>query len=241
MIPEYLDNKYTKAYNSIIGAARARGAMSGYSEVHHVIPKSLGGSNRKENLVRLTPKEHFICHRLLPKMTSGTDKNKMLYAIRRMVYKGNIYQDKRHKATSRTYAYVMEQVKLVHSAYMKNNNPMHNPNVRVAYDIAIKSRGKTTGMTGKKHTSMTKQLMRQKRAAQVITEESKEKIRQKIKALVTSEGYINAMHRPGVKDSHLAGCIERSKNHRTTCEHCNGSFVNNTYARWHGDKCRKKV
>ena len=33
----------------------------GYYEKHHIQPKSLGGSNKKENLVRLTAREHFIC------------------------------------------------------------------------------------------------------------------------------------------------------------------------------------
>lgn len=39
-----------------------------YIEVHHVYPKSMGGSNEKTNLAVLTAKEHFICHLLLTKM-----------------------------------------------------------------------------------------------------------------------------------------------------------------------------
>ena len=38
---------------------------TGRLEVHHIVPKCLGGSNKKENLVELTAREHFICHRLL--------------------------------------------------------------------------------------------------------------------------------------------------------------------------------
>lgn len=33
-----------------------------YYEKHHIIPKSLGGTNKKDNLVKLTPKEHFLAH-----------------------------------------------------------------------------------------------------------------------------------------------------------------------------------
>ncbi len=36
-----------------------------YYERHHILPKCLGGENDKENLVLLTGKEHFICHKLL--------------------------------------------------------------------------------------------------------------------------------------------------------------------------------
>jgi 5-methylcytosine-specific restriction endonuclease McrA len=58
----FIDNKYTNWYNSIIDSARNR-ILEGYSENHHIIPKSLGGSNDKSNIVALTAREHFICHR----------------------------------------------------------------------------------------------------------------------------------------------------------------------------------
>jgi hypothetical protein len=37
-------------------------------ERHHVIPKCLGGSNAKENMVALIPEEHYVAHQLLVKM-----------------------------------------------------------------------------------------------------------------------------------------------------------------------------
>lgn len=39
-----------------------------YTERHHIQPRCLGGSNRPDNLVYLTPRVHFIAHRLLQKM-----------------------------------------------------------------------------------------------------------------------------------------------------------------------------
>ena len=36
-----------------------------YYEKHHILPKCLGGNNDKENLVLLTAKEHYVCHKLL--------------------------------------------------------------------------------------------------------------------------------------------------------------------------------
>ena len=58
----------------------------GYYEKHHIIPKSLGGNNEKENLVKLTAREHFLCHWLLVKIyDKGTiERNKMLCAFWRM-------------------------------------------------------------------------------------------------------------------------------------------------------------
>lgn len=36
-----------------------------YHERHHVIPKCLGGTNKKDNLIDLYAKEHYIAHKLL--------------------------------------------------------------------------------------------------------------------------------------------------------------------------------
>ena len=72
-------NKYQICYNKIIDRARNR-VMEGYTELHHITPRSLGGSNDDSNLVSLTAREHFICHILLTKFTTGQDRNKMLHA-----------------------------------------------------------------------------------------------------------------------------------------------------------------
>ena len=61
-----------------------RKTINGYKERHYIIPKSFGGSNIKDNLVYLTAREHFIAHLLLPKITEGKNRLKMLCAIWRM-------------------------------------------------------------------------------------------------------------------------------------------------------------
>lgn len=60
---------YEKVYHSIINK-RIKDPLSKsvYGEKHHIIPRSIGGSNLKENLVRLSAREHFICHALLAEM-----------------------------------------------------------------------------------------------------------------------------------------------------------------------------
>lgn len=60
---------YNKIYNTLCESRKYRGwkRKAGY-EVHHILPKSLGGSDSKENLVRLTAREHFIAHKLLARM-----------------------------------------------------------------------------------------------------------------------------------------------------------------------------
>jgi predicted house-cleaning NTP pyrophosphatase (Maf/HAM1 superfamily) len=76
----FIENKYTKWYISIIENSKSRLLVESYYENHHIIPRSLGGTNLKENLVRLTVREHYICHLLLRKMVTGTAKHKMIHA-----------------------------------------------------------------------------------------------------------------------------------------------------------------
>lgn len=55
---------YQKIYNNLIDRARNR-ILDSYKERHHIIPRCVGGSDEPENLVDLTPEEHYLAHQLL--------------------------------------------------------------------------------------------------------------------------------------------------------------------------------
>lgn len=71
----YMD--HSKHYNKLIEKAKNRVAPSGYVEKHHIIPRSLGGSDKACNIVVLTAREHFVAHQLLAHIHGG----KMWYAL----------------------------------------------------------------------------------------------------------------------------------------------------------------
>lgn len=117
----FINNKYTRWYYSIIDRATTR-SVSGYTEKHHIIPKSLGGSNKTSNLASLTAREHFICHMLLTKMVSGKHRQKMVHAWWAMSTLKKDCQE-RYKLNSFQYNIVREQ----YIKHIKKNNPMKNP------------------------------------------------------------------------------------------------------------------
>lgn len=86
MINIYLvDNKYSRWYFNIIENAKNRIKIDEYFEIHHIIPKSFGGSNDSSNLVKLTYREHFLCHWLLTKCSINTNfKRLAFFALSRM-------------------------------------------------------------------------------------------------------------------------------------------------------------
>ena len=107
----YLQNKYSQCYYNIIDRAKSRDLPNEiYTESHHIIPKSLGGSNDQPNLVKLTAREHFICHLLLPKMLTGIDKRKMSFAIWSMLNRDHSKNKSRYKVNSHRYESIKKQV-----------------------------------------------------------------------------------------------------------------------------------
>jgi hypothetical protein len=58
---------YEAIYNSLIEKRKSEPSQ-GYTENHHIIMKSMGGPNDKDNLVTLTGREHWIAHLLLFKI-----------------------------------------------------------------------------------------------------------------------------------------------------------------------------
>ena len=82
----FIESKYKKWYLRLCENAKNRAAPATYTEKHHIIPRSFGGSNAEENVVSLTAREHYIAHLCLVKCTEGEFKRKMLLAVRMFVH-----------------------------------------------------------------------------------------------------------------------------------------------------------
>ncbi len=112
------ENKYSRWYSLLIEKARARKLpKETYTEGHHVIPKSWGGPNTRDNIVRLTAKEHYIAHAFLWKMDVSIGyHNKMVHAFNAMsIMKDGSYNKPGYKINSRLF----ESVRLERIAYLK--------------------------------------------------------------------------------------------------------------------------
>jgi hypothetical protein len=115
----YLQNKYTKCYYNIIDRAKSRDlSKETYTEKHHIIPKSLGGLNNKDNLVKLTAKEHRLAHILLPRMTIDPLHTKsMWYALWMMLRTKNTNQQRK---ISKGSAFEVAKIKVA-----ENSSQLH--------------------------------------------------------------------------------------------------------------------
>jgi len=181
----FIDNKYTRWYNNIISAAQTRlFPQCKYTENHHIVPKSLGGNNSKENLIRLTAKEHFICHLLLTKMTTGSDRSKMANAVWCLTRK-NKKQDRLIITNSKTYTYIkellaetkrQERLGKTHSPETKSKIGTKHKNKIVSELTKQKLREVNLGKTLPPLTDKQKQNLSKKLKGRKFSEETKQKM-----------------------------------------------------------------
>jgi hypothetical protein len=90
---------YKNIYSHLVQKAQSR-ELNGYGEQHHIVPKCMGGSNAKNNIVYLSAKEHFIAHKLLVRIYPNVKG--VWYALiamgRLSQFKSRIFENERQKA-----------------------------------------------------------------------------------------------------------------------------------------------
>jgi hypothetical protein len=88
-ITPFIPNKYYHWYMRLCaGWDCAKDRLEDYKERHHIVPRSIGGGNRKSNLDSLSFRKHFLAHWLLTKCTEGKARVQMLGALHRMIGSG---------------------------------------------------------------------------------------------------------------------------------------------------------
>jgi hypothetical protein len=221
----FIENKYKKYYYNIINNSLNRNDEydNQLHEKHHILPKSFGGSDGEDNIAILTFREHYICHLLLTKFTTGKYKAKMIFALHTFFYfeynrnlKTNSYIYKKHKE------YFMEAC--------KNRIP------HVKKDIYhFKNYETADEFVGTQNEFMNYSNL----SAQQVTH--------LVKRCIDINHQYRHMKKWGIYiESHKIFSYEKQSKASTkcmstkkTCEHCGKIITIGNYSRWHGDKCKK--
>ena len=125
--------------------------IEGFCEEHHIKPRSLGGQDTFDNLVKLTYRQHFIAHLMLSKIFKGNSQIKMAHAAWNMVNRdGGI------RTNSKTYSMLRE----------KRSNI-----------LSVTLRGENNPMFGKKHSEESKRALSLKLKGKKKPESQREKLR----------------------------------------------------------------
>jgi hypothetical protein len=245
-------NKYNRWYNQIVEQAQNR-VVEGYTERHHIQPRSLGGADTPDNLVNLTAREHFICHWLLTKMTTGEDRYKMLNALRMMRAEKHGQQRYETAITGRVYESIKQEYAALQSILRsgKGNGfygKTHTESAKQRISDANKGRIQPPDEKAKQIASITgrtrapfseewranmskkKQGENNPRYGVTVSSETKQKMREK------------ALGRKQSKET-IAKKVAATKGktrEKILCPHCGEMIAVNTYSRWHGPSCRHR-
>lgn len=148
---------YKKIYFQLVSRSVER---SGYVERHHILPKCLGGTDAKENLVDLYPEEHYLAHLLLCKIYP--ENQKLLYASMNMATGSLSNLGKRN---NKKYGWVRRQ-------YAKSISGDGNPSRR---DPELQKRA-SLKRVGQKRTVETREKMSAAQRGRKFTREHKENL-----------------------------------------------------------------
>jgi hypothetical protein len=240
----FIKNKYNNWYWNIIENSKMRILENNaYTERHHIIPKSLGGTDSKENIAILTAKEHFICHLLLPKMVAGKDKHRMSYAVWQMTM---INKRARYRISSRMYELLRKQL-----AESLRGVPLTEEHKK---KIGLKSKGRKP-MLGKTHSEETKKKISESKigVSTPKSAETRKKMSDTWKKIAPDRaGDKNPMYgnKQTSKTKNLISKANSGKNNGMfgkyknspiiLCPHCGKSGKEGpNFIRWHFDKCKE--
>jgi hypothetical protein len=153
---------YLMHYDRLIARATHRERPAGYVELHHVKPRCMGGDDSKENIVVLTPEEHFVAHQLLVKINPKVSG--LAYAALMMTI-GSRFVPRRNKSYGWLRRLVSEHKRLERTGFK------HSDETKVKMSAAQK--GKPLSEENK---AKLKQAWERRRVEKPMTDETKRKL-----------------------------------------------------------------
>ena len=149
---------YQAHYDKLIDRARTRN-IDGYTERHHIIPRCMGGDNTKENLVRLSPQEHFLAHQLLVKIYPNNQK--LVFAASCMTRNSN-----GERTNNKLYGWIRVRLSDAVRQQQKGVPESAEANLKRSQTLKGRNAGKNNPFFSKQHTEEFKQGLSEKWSGQ---------------------------------------------------------------------------
>jgi hypothetical protein len=199
----------------------------------------MGGSDENDNLVELTPEEHYLAHLLLVKIHHNN--HKLVYAANMMCMGRN----------NKRYGWLRRKLSESMTGRLVPEETKHK--LSVIAKQRIEEYGHPKGMLGKNHTEESKQLMSSKRLGEdngmwgkkhtecTIDKMRKPKTEEHRKKLSLSKsGKNHPNFGKKLSDKTKQKISKSNKNApNVVCPHCGTEGKKSPMIRWHFDNCRK--
>jgi hypothetical protein len=222
----FIDCKYKTWYFNIIETAKNRELhQPELVEEHHIIPKCMGGKDLSDNLVKLSPREHFICHWILIKIVSDPKHARNLrYALHTFFHFNKF---RKLNFTSRQYA---EHSRQFRSSCMGRVQSV-KPNKFLFKNLTTQTEFEGTIYEFRQHSNLSAQNINWLTRYCIDTNAHHKTI--KNWSIWIEELQLFSHEKPRKKSG-----VENLND--VTCEYCKKTISCGNYYRWHGNKCSQK-
>lgn len=187
-------------------------------ELHHVKPKCMNGSDDSDNLVPLTPREHFIAHWLLAK--ANPENEKLTYAFHCMCRYNSCMQER--AINSKSYEYARRMHSKMMSKKLKGSKNEK---------LSKRMMGKNNPMYGKHHSEESNASNRAKHLGTKLSDEARLKM-----SISARKSQNSGRFKKGHKMSEET---KRKLYSGYICEYCGKETGRAMYNRYHGYNCWK--
>ena len=228
---------YSKIYEDLMLDASCNPKQDDYKESHHIVPKCMGGDDSKENLIKLTARQHYLAHWLLYKIYKTSSLVHAWHSMSR-IGKG---QDKR-------------QINSHLFQYCKIERKKH---------LSKQSTGSGNSFYGKHHTEKTKKRLSEMQLGKIYKTEKqiKEWVESVAKKPKTKDhrdkigrkglGMLQHIHTKEIirvpltdqrfNSSDWVHPKKLNPEQKYKCDYCDIVTISGNLKRWHNDKCKRKV
>ncbi len=221
-----------------------------YYEKHHIVPRCLGGKDKKENLVLLTAREHFVAHKLLAEVFP--DERGLVYSLWMLTTKVSFENRRNYIVSSKEYERFKNEFSKLLSVKNKGEG---NPNFGKIGELAPMYNKKLSqeakdkiGMAhkGKTISEEHKQRLRDFRTGRTIPEEQikRQRLTWKKKEKNIRCPWCNFLSNSvsNMKRYHFDNCKQnpnyKIEDHLITCPWCNKIAIDNpAMYQYHFDNC----
>lgn len=231
---------YKKIYDKLMEHRLNNPPKDIYTETHHIIPKCMGGTDDKDNLVRLTAREHYLAHALLFKHYKTSKLAHAWFSMLRW--------DKNQKRYFTSSQH--EKAKLAHINALKQtmtgeNNHFHGKTHSKETRKLISEKNKEWYKNNKKSDEVLKNWVEKvaskpasEKQKQTLSKLSKNKIM--LKNVNTGECVKIDKSRKSEYDDNIWKNPAAISQKREVCIYCGIESVAGNIKRWHNENCKHK-
>ncbi|EJP8998708.1 HNH endonuclease [Escherichia coli] len=228
---------YTKIYNSLIERSLKRGLnkkkLDYYTESHHIVPKSMGGDDSRENRVLLTAREHYFAHELLFKIHRNSE---MAYALIKFS-KGT----KEQRIVSKDYGWIKEETSKIRSETIKKFWANLSPNLKQErIKKAAKGIKKTKSLWTDEKRKEVNANIRKASVKYLESLSENEMLEYKERCSKQMKDFWSEIKSDPKKYEKYLNKLSKglAKVEKRNCPHCGIICDVGNYGKYHGDKCK---